>query len=105
MTATLTADAVFNSMNYFDEQAVFEAMGSNWMDVDPVTEMPKRPLLFLRAMVFIDLRRKADNHTAAWIEAAQMPISEVQAYFPDAPIELDPENPESDEGKEPALSE
>jgi len=99
-----TADEVFSSMNYYDEQAVFKAMGSEWMDVNPVTEMPLRPLLFLRAMVFIDLRRRSDDHASAWEQASLMPISDVQAYFPDAPTELDPEDPETEEGKEPTPS-
>lgn len=100
MTSDQSADAVFSSMNYFDEQAVYAAMGTSWMDIDPITERPKFPLLFMRAMVFVDLRRKSDDHATAWEQAAQMPVGDIQAYFPDPEPELDPDDPVTEEGKE-----
>lgn len=100
MTAETSADAIFQSMNYFDEQAVYEAFKIDIADI-----ADKRQMLFLRAMAFVDLRRKAPDHATAWTEAAQMTIEQLTDYFPDAPVELDPDDPDTPEGKEPALSE
>lgn len=99
MTSELSIKDTFKSMNYYDEQAVFNAFGCD------ATALEHRPTVFLRAMAFVDLRRKSETHEAAWAQAREMTVDALTGYFPDDPIDIDPDSPETPEGKELSPSE
>lgn len=99
MTSELSVKDTFKSMNYYDEQAVFNAFGCD------ATALENRPTIFLRAMALVDLRRKSDTHDEAWTKAREMTVDELTDYFPDDPADLDPDDPETPEGKELSPSE
>lgn len=100
------ATEVFYSMNFFDEQAVFKAFGTDIMEFapDPVTKKGGRPMMFLRALALVHLRRTAPDHATAWEEASNLTFEDLESYFPDEEPELDEDDPETDQGKEPSPS-
>lgn len=92
--AAQTAEDTFLSMTGFDELGVVQAFGV------AVEKLKDTGLMFLRAMVFVDRKHAGDNHDAARQAALGMSIRDLQGYFPEPVPELDPADPETDEGKD-----
>jgi len=78
----LTANKYPGTLNGFDELAIAARFGSKLFDMQEAGE----PILFLRALVFVDRRR---NHAAsdsdAYQYAMELTIEDTGAYFPDEP--------------------
>lgn len=89
---------LFDSLTGFDELAIKARFGTE------VTKLRKDPLQFMRALVFIDLRRQPDAKDAAAYHAAQeMPSRAALTYFTPEPtedeVDHDPDDPETPVGK------
>ncbi len=96
MPSTETATDVALSLNGFDELAI-----AKYFNAD-VTQMEDRPVLFLRALIFVVERKAGAKDTDAYKTAMTFTQTEAAAYFPDEPT--DDEEPESDLGKDDAPS-
>lgn len=93
-TAAMGATELAETLNGFDEIAISRTFGED------VTALRERPLMFLRALAFIDHRRQGQKDAEAYVAAMEILTKDLDSYFPDDPIELDPEHPETAEGKE-----
>lgn len=93
----LTAEDFFGSINGFDEIAIARAFGED------ISALRKRPFTFMRALVFVDARRKGQKDDAAINDALSLSMKDLEAYFPDEIPEIDPDEPETDPGKDVTL--
>lgn len=91
---TLPAGETFLSLNGYDELAITEAFGTT---VSQLREQDERTT-FLRALAFIDMRRKLQGQHGAHaqaLDAAQLlTIQQVVDYFP-----ADDDDEDSDQGE------
>jgi hypothetical protein len=97
MTATMSANALTDTINGFDELAISKAFGED------ITTLKGKPLMFLRAMAFVDHRRQGMKDAPAYKAAMLILSKDLADYFPDDPQESDPsefEDPVTDEGKD-----
>lgn len=95
MSGDVTADEMFESLNGFDEIAIANAFGAE------VTELAeKRPIGFVRALVFVDLRRKGSKDAEARSKALTMTVKEIETYFPEDEEEPMPDDPITESGKD-----
>ncbi|MGH3499956.1 MAG: hypothetical protein ACRDQA_03490 [Nocardioidaceae bacterium] len=98
-----TTEEMFLSLNGFDEIAIAKAFGqdiSAWID-DEAPER-QRPFTFVRALIFVHIRRTSDPRVKdadAYRAAMSLSQEQLQAYFADDPGELDPDDPDTDQGK------
>lgn len=99
MTSALTAEDMFGSLNGFDEIAIAQAFKAD------ITTLRHRPLAFLRALAFVNERRQGSPDATAYTTVMEMPVSEVDSYFPETEVELDATDPDGDQGKADAPSE
>ena len=96
-SSDLTASEMYQSLNGFDEIAIATHFGAK------VQTLGEQDLSsFARALVFVDKRRQGLKDKEAFTAAMELRISEVQDYFVEDNDELDPEDPETEQGKEPA---
>lgn len=90
----LSAGDTFLSLNGYDELAITEAFGTT---VSKLREQDERTT-FMRALAFVDMRRKLQGEQAAQaraLDAAQLlSIQDVMDYFPD-----DDDDEDSDQGE------
>lgn len=77
MTCEQSADDFFMTLNGFDEIAIAKSFGHD------ITDLRKAPLMFLRALVFVNERRQGAKDGPAHNTAMQMTVGEVNDYFPD----------------------
>lgn len=89
----LTPDEMVHSLNGYDEIAIGKHFDAEIM------ALKKRPLTFLRALVFIDQRRKGLTDPEAKDAALLLTLSEVHDYFAEDEAEPNPEEPVTEEGK------
>jgi hypothetical protein len=94
----MTAEDMFGSINGFDEIAIRQSFGED------VSTLRKTPFRFMRALVFIDQRRKGLRDPDAYGAAMAVTMKEIESYFAEEVPELDPEEPETEQGKDDALS-
>lgn len=95
----ITGGDMFLTLTGFDEIAVAKAFGSD------IAELREAPMRFLRALAFVHQRRAGAKDGEAFKTAMTMTIAEVGNYFADdEPDPIDPDDPESDEGKDDAPS-
>lgn len=95
----LTATDAALSLNGYDEIAIAKAFGCDF------TELKDRPVMFLRALMFVMERRAEAKDAEAFKTAMSATATEVNAYFPDETPDLDPEDPDTESGKGDAPSE
>jgi hypothetical protein len=91
----VTADELFEDLSGFDEIAIKKAFG------DDIAKLRKEPFMFMRALVFIDQRRRLGlKHEAAHNAALTLTVRQLNDYFSDdEPDEIDPEDPVTERGK------
>jgi hypothetical protein len=97
MTTTpnaLTATEVSTSLTGFDELAIAKAFGAD------ITAFSERPVMFLRALMFVVERRGGAKDAEAYRTVMEATAGQVDAYFPDETPDLDPEDPDTDQGKD-----
>lgn len=97
-TCELPGEDFFLTLNGFDEIAIVKQFGAD------VNQLRNEPFRFLRALVFVDQRRRDLKDTEAFRYAQERTIAQLGAYFPDATPELDPDDPDTEAGKEPSAS-
>lgn len=89
----LTADDMFESLNGFDELAITATFKH------PITVLAKTDeMQFVRALVFIDQRRRDLKDREAYKAAQDLTMAALTAYFADDE-EVDDEDPVTDQGK------
>lgn len=69
------ADEFFMSLNGFDEIAIAKEFKSD------ITALRTSPIMFLRALLFVDKRRGGMKDADAFKAAMEAPITEVNDYF------------------------
>lgn len=96
----LPADDFFMSLNGFDEIAITKAFGAD------VAALRDEPFRFLRALVFVHQRRADQPDKLAYHASMTLTVEALQDYFPDPePDDLDPDDPDTDQGKDGPPSE
>ena len=95
----ISAGETFDSLTKFDEIAIAKAFGED------VYALRKKPFDFLRGLAFTHQRRLGGAHDQARDFAFNLTIGQLGDYFADDPEEIDPEDPDTDEGKGDSLTE
>jgi hypothetical protein len=91
-----TAGEVAGSLTGFDEIAIRTHLG-----FDPYAVAEAQPMSYLRALVFVDQRRREHTSDAAARQAAlELPARDLQDYFTEEPDEIDPDEPDTAVGKD-----
>jgi hypothetical protein len=72
---SLTGEDMFQSLTGFDEIAIAQQFGID------LSELRKRPFMFMRALAFTDLRRKGQRDTDAKQAAMELTMGELTHYF------------------------
>lgn len=90
----LTADEMVESLTGFDEIAVEKHFGAD------VSALRTRPFSFIRALVFVHQRREGLTDPDARTAALSLTIGDLNGYFAEGPEEIDPEEPDTEPGKE-----
>lgn len=98
MTQEMTAEDFFRTINGFDEIAIARTWGAD------IADLRKKPFTFMRALVFVDFRRQGRNDNEAHQDALSLTVGELEDYFAEDAPELDPDEPETDQGKGDELS-
>jgi hypothetical protein len=92
----LTAEDMFQSLTGFDEIAIAQQFGED------LAQLRKRPFMFMRTLVFTDLRRHGTRDPEARQSALELTMGELEHYFAeDDPAEL-PEDGELGKDEPPA---
>lgn len=94
MASEIPADELFESFNGFDEIAVHKAFKLD------LAAMEERGFLFLRALVFVNERRGGLNDAEAYKAAMNLTQGDLTDYFPEPEPELDPDDPDTESGKD-----
>lgn len=89
----LTAEDFFKSITGFDEIAIQKTFGTSFVD------LRNDQFRFLRALVFVDLRRDGKKDAEAYTEVMNLGIGQVDAWFAEAADEVFPEEPVTEQGK------
>lgn len=90
-----TAEECFESLNGYEEIAITKAFGQ---EIGKLAEA--HPTTFARALVFIEHKRSGMTDAEAKEAVMIATLAEVNGYFTEEPEDLDPEEPDSDAGKE-----
>lgn len=98
MAHELTAEDFFRSLNGFDEIAIAKSFGTD------IYVLRDKPLTFLRALVFVDSRRQGAKDGEALNHAMERTVGDLEGYFAEEALELDPDEPETDQGKDDSPS-
>jgi hypothetical protein len=93
-TIELTAEEVTDSINGYDEIAIKRAFGTD------LYTLREEPMSFLRALIFIVERRTGKKDPQAYEAAMSLVLSGVHGYFAETPEDFDPEEPDSEAGKD-----
>ena len=91
-TTDKTAEDLFKSLNGFDEIAVSRAFGED------LSVLRTKPFTFVRALVFVDLRRGGAKDGDAHKQAMTLTMGELEDYFAQDE-EVLPEEPTTERGK------
>lgn len=91
-TSDLTGAEFFETLNGFDEQAIAKKFGKGIRELTRTDELGT-----LRALVFIDTRRRGSNDPEAYKAAMELRIGDLKSYFadPDDEDDRDPFDPQA----------
>lgn len=95
-TNTMTARETLRSLNGFDEIAIEKAFGKELDDLSGRAT--------LRALIFVVEKRNGVTDKDAKAIAMGIPIRELDDHFAKPVEEVDDDEPETDQGKEPSAS-
>ena len=92
----LSADEMFETLTGFEEMAIATHFGGEVTDL-----AEKRPLAFVRALVFVDLCRRDTKrkHREVFTDVQGMPLKAVNGHFAESEDEPMPEDPVTAEGE------
>lgn len=99
----LTLSEVIDSMNGFDEIAVEKKFDDfNLYDVIGADGdiRPRDMVKALRVGIFLVRRSEGLNDHQAYEAVMEMPSSQVNGFFAEEPDEIDPEDPDTEAGKD-----
>lgn len=101
-TSELTLNEAMESINGFDEIAIEKHMGYDIYTSDDKGSgvYREKPVLMIRCLVFVFQRRTGLNDADARKAAMEMTVKDVHDYFAEDPDEVDPDDPETDAGKD-----
>lgn len=108
MSTDRSADEMLGSLNGFDELAIAKQFKTPIQGLIPDPEKGREgpsPWVYLRALAFIDMKRDGKSDREAYDEAMSLTTTDAQEYFADPPAEIDPEEPDSELGKDSSPSE
>ncbi|GAA4698258.1 hypothetical protein [Nocardioides nanhaiensis] len=94
MSEKLTASETIQTLTGFEEIAIEAHMG-----VEIYSEGQAKPMRVMRALVFVQRMRDGDNAHEARKVAMEMPMRELQDHFAPELEEIDPDAPDTPEGK------
>jgi hypothetical protein len=94
MSAQMSVNALTDALNGFDELAIGKAFSED------ISTLKNKPLMFLRALAFVDFRRAGMKDGPAYKAAMQLLSKDLADHFPDDPDEIDPDEPVTAEGKD-----
>lgn len=103
MSATeLTLNEAMESVTGFDEIAIEKHMNYDiyTSDDEELGIFRSKPVLMIRCLVFVMQRRAGQSDVEARQTAMGMSVKDVHEYFTADPEEVDPDAPESPEGKD-----
>lgn len=92
----MSADEMFETLTGIEEMAIASHFGGE------ITELAeRRPLAFVRALVFVDLCRRdsALKHREVFTQVQQLPLKAVNGHFAESANEPMPEDPVTPEGE------
>lgn len=89
-----SSEEVMGSLTGFDEIAI-----EKHMNIDVYTDGERKPIVLMRALVFVLLRRDGQSDTDAKQTVQGMSVKAVQELFEDDD-EANPEDPDTDSGKD-----
>lgn len=95
---TATVTEAMESLTGFDEIAIEKHMGYD-VYTQPETGNT-RPMTLMRSLVFVYKRRDGLNDVEARKACLDMTAGQVNDYFADDPEEIDPDDPETEAGKD-----
>ena len=94
-----SAEEFVQSLNGFEEIAIRVNFGSEWGSL-----AEQSPTTLTRALVFIHLKRQGVTDEQAKQQVMAMPLSEITSYFETPIEEIDPDEPETEQGKGDSLN-
>lgn len=90
----MTFEEMSESLTGFDEIAVEKTLG-----IDVYTDGERKPVLMMRALVFVHMRRLGKTDPEAKQAVMEMPLSAVNDYFETDQDEVLADEPDSESGK------
>lgn len=100
-TSEMTPGEMYKSLNGFDAIAIATHFGRKLGQLRADAETDGET--FVQALAFVDQRRQGLSDKDAWQAAMGLSMGELEDYFAMPEDELDPENPETEQGKAQAL--
>ncbi|KAA1424310.1 hypothetical protein [Nocardioides antri] len=91
----MPVDEVIETLTGFEEIAIEKQFGNNWQDLAGDAQT-----MFLRALVFVLLRRDGKNDLEAKQEVMEMTLRECKDRFLDDEEEPNPDEPVTESGKD-----
>jgi len=101
-TSELTLNEAMESINGFDEIAIEKHMGYDiyTSDEEGSGVYREKPVLMIRCLIFVMQRRTGQTDVEARRAVMEMTVKDVHDYFADDPEDLDPDDPDSESGKD-----
>lgn len=93
-TCDVPFEEFFESLNGFDEIAIFKAFKLD------LSAMEERGFLAIRSCIFVHMRRLGSSDADAYQAAMMLPVKELETYFPESEPEIDPDDPDTESGKD-----
>lgn len=90
-----TALEVVQNLVGLDEVAISKHFGSDWSVL-----AQQHPSMFTRALVMVDKTHNGSTPQQAKAEAMGMTIRDLNEYFEPEPVEVDPDEPVTESGKD-----
>lgn len=96
MSAQITSDEMLESLTGFDELAIEKAFDADWQ-----TLVTQKQTMFLRALIFVQLRRDGKSDKDAKNAVMELSLKAANDFFADDEVpDLDPDQPDSESGKD-----
>lgn len=98
--STYTFAEMFESLDGFEEIAVEDRLGM------PITDLAEKyPMRLTRGLIYIELMRSGTAKADAWKQAMALTLGGVKDWFSEEPVDVLPDEPDSEAGKEPSPGE
>lgn len=98
MAHEMTVEDFAGTLTGWDEIAIAKAFGQDFL------ALKDKGTTLVRALVFVDFKRQGQKHEEAYASAMDQPMASLENYFAEEEPELDPDDPETDQGKDDSPS-